>query len=631
MTSSRGSSAAAGDDARAVPASGADRAEASAASAAASGAPSGAVSSGAAPSGVAPDGRISAGTSSAGTSSAGTSSTWTTIARGPAPGNVVARTAANGAATAAATGTATGAEPAAPAAKPGEPDRPAGRPTRGADQPDGYLPGPLWARWLPPVLALLISLIQINSPSYWRDEAATLAAIKRPLGDLIKMVGNVDAVHGAYYLMMWPIEHVFGPGELVMRLPSAVAVAVGAAFVAATGRRLISPWAGLAAGLIYAILPVTSRYGQEARSYAMVMTVAVIASYLLVRALAAEPDRQRHWLAGYAASIAALGILNIFGLLLVPAHAVTMTLYCRRALREPALRKLAIGWLMAVAAGVVIASPLLVLGYQQRGQIAWLGVNTSSSGLNTLFSLSGSYLVTTTLLIIIVAALVLSTEVSRAKRLAAWPWRLAQLSLPWLIVPPLLLLVASTVQPVYTSRYILICIAPLALIGGAAIASYGRVVGTIAVGIVLIAGAGIQVGQRTESGHYDDILAVDRIVATHARPGDVVLYTNPNAETFGAAYPFGLAKLPNIALKQGPIPSGTLAGTNLPNAAIRARLKHAKRVWVVEINRLDTDPVLLGLNGLPLSITPVMAGEPLLFSTYWRERLDYLLLFTRTG
>ena len=47
------------------------------------------------------------------------------------------------------------------------------------------------------------------------------------------MLGNVDAVHGAYYLMMWPIEHVLGPGALVLRLPSAVAVAIGAAFVAA--------------------------------------------------------------------------------------------------------------------------------------------------------------------------------------------------------------------------------------------------------------------------------------------------------------------------------------------------------------------------------------------------------------
>jgi mannosyltransferase len=523
------------------------------------------------------------------------------------------------------------AEPDAPAAAPpGEPDRPADKPGRGARQSGGYQPGPLWARWLPPVVAFLVSLWGITGPSFWRDEAATIAAVKRPLGDLIKMLGNVDAVHAAYYLMMWPIEHVLGSGALVLRLPSAVAVAIGAAFVAALGRRLISQWAGLAAGLLYAVLPVTSWYGQEVRSYAMVMTVAAISSYLLVRVLAAEQPRQRRWLAGYGASIAVLGILNIFALLLVPAHAVTMALYCRRGLHEQAPRRLAIGWLTAVAAGVVVASPLLVLGYLQRGQIAWLSVNTSSSGLGTLFSLSGSYLVTTTLLIVIAVALVLSTEMSKEKRQAEWPWLLAQVSLPWLIVPPLLLLVASTVQPVYTSRYILLCIPALALIGGAAIASYGRIAGTLALAIVLIAGATTQLGQRTEAGHYDDILAIDKIVAADARPGDVVLYTNPNAQSFGAAYSYGLGKLHNIALKQGPIPSGTLAGTQVPIAEIKSRLSHVKRVWVVEINRLDTDPVLLGLNGLPLSLTPVMDGLPLQFNNYWHERGDYLILFTRT-
>jgi len=502
-------------------------------------------------------------------------------------------------------------------------------PSAGLDQQRAYQPGPMWARWLPPVVAFLVCLWGITTPSYWRDEAATIAAIKRPLGDLVAMLGNVDAVHGAYYLMMWPIEHVLGSGELVLRLPSAVAVAVGAAAVAAIARRLISPWAGLSAGLLYAMLPVTSRYGQEVRSYAMVMAVAAISSYLLIRVLGAEPARQRRWLAGYGASIAVLGILNIFGLLLIPAHAVTIALYGRRGVRDPAVRRLAIGWLAAVAAGVVIASPLLVLGWLQRGQIAWLSVNTSSSGLSTLYSLSGSYTVTTIVIAVIVVALVLSTEAGPDKRRAAWPVRLAEISLPWLIVPPLVLLVASTVTPVYTSRYILICIPALAVIGGAAVASYSRIAGAIALVVILAAGSTTQAGQRTAAGHYDDILAIDQIVKAHARPGDVVLYTNPNSESFGAAYSFGLGQLPNIALKQGPIQSGTLAGTNARLAQIRSRLQHAKRVWVVEINHLKTAPQLLGLNGLPLSTTPVLERLPLQYTTSWHLRLDYLILFTR--
>jgi mannosyltransferase len=491
-----------------------------------------------------------------------------------------------------------------------------------------YQTGPIWARWLPPAVAFLVSLWGITGPSFWRDEAATIAAVKRPLGDLIRMLGNVDAVHAAYYLMMWPIAHVLGTGALVLRLPSAVAVAVGAAAVAGTGRRLISPWAGLSAGLIFAVLPAVSWYGQDVRSYAMVMAVAAISTYFLVRILSAEAAQQRRWLIWYGASIATLGILNIFGLLLVVAHAVTIALHGRGRLKEPTFRRLAVGWTAAVAAAGVIASPLLVLGWMQRGQIAWLSVNTSSSGLKTLFSLSGSYMVTTVVLAVVVVALVLSTEISRQRRRANWPRRLAEVSLPWLVVPPLILLAASTVQPVYTSRYILICIPALALIAGAAVASYGRIAGLIALLAVLLAGAPAQADQRATDGHYDNILTLDHIVAANARPGDYVLYTNPNAESFGAAYSFGLGKLPNIEQKQGPIASGTLAGTNVPIAQLRSRLSHAHRVWVVEINQFQANPVIVGLNGLPLSAEPVMDKLPLAMKNYWHERGDYLILFT---
>ncbi|MGN6681656.1 MAG: hypothetical protein ACTHKL_28145, partial [Streptosporangiaceae bacterium] len=160
--------------------------------------------------------------------------------------------------------------------------------------------------------------------------------------------------------------------------------------------------------------------------------------------------------------------------------------------------------------------------------------------------------------------------------------------------------------------------------------SYGKIVGTIALGIILIAGVPTQLGQRAEAGHFYDIRAVDRLIAARAQPGDVVLYTNPNAESFGAAYPFGLGKLRNIALKQGPIPSGTLAGTDVSVATLKSRLKHANRVWVVEINSLQTDPLLLGLNGLPLSQTPVMDGSPLSFRNYWHEHGDFVVLYSRS-
>lgn len=489
--------------------------------------------------------------------------------------------------------------------------------------------GPRWARYLPSVIALAFAMFGITRPSYWRDEAATIAAVRRPFGDLITMLGNVDAVHSLYYMMMWPVEHVLGSGALVLRLPSAVAAVAATAAVAAIGRRLISPWAGLLAGLTFAVLPVVSRYGQEARPYEMVIAIATISSYVLVRLLGAEPDQRRRWVIGYGASIAALGVMNIFGLLLVPAHAITLALYCRRDRRQPATRRLAIGWLAAVAVGIVVASPLLAYGWMQRGQIAWLSVNTSSSGLSSVFALTGSFLVSTTIVALVAVSLVLGSDKNRQRRSAEWPGQIVALSVPWMVVPPFILFAASVVHPVYTSRYILMCVPALALVVGAAMASFKRVVGVASLVVVLLAGAPAQVILRGPAGHYDDIQAVDQIVAANARPGDAVLYTNPNSESFGAAYSYGLGKLRNIALAQGPIASGTLAGTVAPISVIRSRLASVQRLWVVEINSYNVSPYLVGLNGLPVGATPVLDGTPLVFSQSWHEHGDYLILFTR--
>jgi mannosyltransferase len=61
--------------------------------------------------------------------------------------------------------------------------------------------------WLIPACSALITLAvtpwRIDVPSFWRDEGATLSAVHRTLPQLIRMLGQMDAVHGAYYLLMW--------------------------------------------------------------------------------------------------------------------------------------------------------------------------------------------------------------------------------------------------------------------------------------------------------------------------------------------------------------------------------------------------------------------------------------------
>jgi mannosyltransferase len=498
-----------------------------------------------------------------------------------------------------------------------------------AARPPAFDPGPAWMRYLPPAVALALSLWGISTPSFWRDEAATIAAVRRPFADMLTMLGNVDAVHAAYYIMMWPLVHLFGTGEFLLRLPSAIAITVAAAAVAAITRRLVSPTAGLLAGLMFCFLPAVTRYAQEARSYGMVIAAAATASYLLVRALESAPGRRRRWLVAYGAGMAAMGMLNIFALLLVPAHAVTVALHYRRHAGQPGIRRLVAGWLACTVAAVLAASPLLVLGWMQRGQISWLTVNKSATGPGTYLTIDGPILETFAVVAVIAVAALLTFEAGRSRWHEFWPPSVLAIALPWLVLPPVTLVAGSLITPMYTPRYILMCLPALGVLGGTALGSLRRITRfapPIALTAILLAGLSAQFAQRSGSGHFDDIRAIDQIVAANARPGDVVLYTNPNAESFGAAYSYGLASLPNISVTKPAISSGTLAGTTASLATIRTRLAHARRVWVIEINRCVPVPDVLSESGSPVG--PAVLGLPFHQVQVWQEHADWLMLYT---
>lgn len=449
-------------------------------------------------------------------------------------------------------------------------------------------------RLAPPVVTFAVMMLGITVPSYWRDEAATLAAVQRPFGDMIQMLGNVDAVHGAYYVIAWAVVHLFGYGELVLRMPSAIAMTVAACFVAAIGRRMVSPQAGLASGLLFAVVPDISLYGQDARSYAMVTAMATVASYVLVRALGAGHSHQRRWWIIYGVSLALTGIFNIFGLLLLVAHGVTIALRMIHPNTGQSRRALLVRWLIASVIAVGLSTPLIVFAWLQRGQLSWLTA-PGYAGLTSVTKLIGPPLMSLVVLAGFLGGLALTLVRSQVR--PSWPRALPALCLPWLLLPAAILLIGSAVTPVYNFRYILFCVPAAVLLGGAGIAALGRVGGTAALVLVAVLSLNSQTFFRTPGGHGDDIRQADRLIQATAKPGDVVLYTNPNAESFFAAYPYGLGKLPNIQLAQQPVPSGTLGGVNTDPATLHNRLAHASRLWIVEIDAsAPARPILAGLH-----------------------------------
>jgi mannosyltransferase len=242
-----------------------------------------------------------------------------------------------------------------------------------------------------------------------------------------------------------------------------------------------------------------------------------------------------------------------------------------------------------------------VVGYSQLHQIHWIEPPSLKDVLSMARLLGRTSLVLATA---VVVAAAVAYRLARHRPLGGcWPGRLVALCLPWLLLPAVILLVASLAHPVYTFRYIVFCIPAAALLIGPALVALGRYAGTAALIALLVIGLPTQGFQRSVLGHGLNIRRVDRIVARNREPGDALLNVSARRgpdkgtgeRTLEAAYPYGLARLRDISTGQSPQQSGTLGGTYAPTQVIRERAAGARRIWVVEWT--SPRPVVL-LDGL---------------------------------
>ena len=437
---------------------------------------------------------------------------------------------------------------------------------------------------IPPAVTLIVCLIGIDSASFWRDEAATLDAEARPIPALFHMLTQVDAVHGAYYLLLWPVVHVFGSGQFAVRFPSALAMAAAAYGIGVLGARLHSRLAGVLAGLVFGVLPQVSRYGQEARSYAIVVAVAVLATYLLVRALT---ESRRRWWVGYACAVAVLGLLNLFALLLLFGHAV-FVLYQDRPKVRP--------WLVASLLACIPSLPIVAFAVRQQDQLSWVARPDANAVGDLAEWFAGS------ILSVGLASVLIGLFIGHrtSKHTLAW------LAVPWLVLPPIVLILGSELKPVYVQRYLAFCLPAVALLVGAGLATVA--IAPRAIGLVLIAVLGLptQNAVRQVGGHGDDIRDAATILAQQAQRGDGVLLNCPSCHypnmprEFAFAYPQAFAPLVDVTMAASPQSSNTLRGTDLGITAIHNRLTDVRRVWVIDVDG-NAEPPALRDSGLHLT------------------------------
>ena len=359
----------------------------------------------------------------------------------------------------------------------------------------------LWrtAAWLvPAVVMALLGGLGLSWPGLWTDEFATWGMAGAPWSQFWPVLRWVDAVLAPYYVLMHLWSTIAGTSDLALRLPSLAAMVGTAALVGWLGARLASPRQGLAAGLVFAVLPASTRFAQEARPYALTAFFAVLATCLLVVAL---DRRARWWFVAYALAVAALGGLHVVAVLLLVGHGWLVFAWRRR---------LAWWWGASAALGLLPLLPVLWLGSKQRGQVSYIPRVGLESITPTAAALFGSLAVAVAIIVLAAFALPLR-----------WP---SALYSAWAVVPVAALVVVSLVVPMLLPRYLVFTLPAWALLAGFAVTRVPGRWAAAAVTVVALLGLPAQVDLRRRDGHDEATREMATVIATQEHSGDVAVY-----------------------------------------------------------------------------------------------------------
>ena len=431
------------------------------------------------------------------------------------------------------------------------------------------------------VLATAVSLGGAGRPSFWYDEAATISAsYSRSLGQLWRMLGNVDAVHGLYYLLMHGWFRIFGPTELSARVPSALAVGGAAAGVVVLARQFSPRTVALASGAFCAILPRTTWAGIEARPYALSMLAAVWLTVLLVRA--ARRDDARAWLA-YGAAAGAAILLDAYLVLMPVAHLVFLWAYVRT-------RTVLMRFAAASALAVSALAPLLVAVAGQAHQITWV----PPVGRRTLEDVVVQQYFERSPPFAVLSALVMTAAIALSLRPTGRPGdrQLVTIAAAWVVIPTAAIVVWSIPShPIYTPRYLAFTAPAMAIILGVCAARVSSRPWVTALILGVFAAAAIPnyaLVQRNPYAKYGmDYSQVADLIGAKAAPGDCLLVND--TVTFMpapmrpllAARPDAYRKLVDLTLWQHATDRNDVFDTNLIPEVVSTPLSHCRVVWII--------------------------------------------------
>jgi mannosyltransferase len=421
------------------------------------------------------------------------------------------------------------------------------------------------------LVALLLRLHGISAKPFWMDEVTTINRASLPLGALVKDSLFFHQLPAFFVVTSWVLP--FGTDEFWVRLPPAFFGALSCALGFGIARSLGGLKAGLATGLLMALSPAMVQYGQEARSYTMVISAILVGLWGLV-ILAQDGKSPFHaWAAYVLGTVAALNILSVALFWLLAANLAGIVVAWRK---DKAFRN---RWLLAQLLILLLCAPwfIAIKMHGQRGPLGGLDWVPPLNWARVWWAFSGTYLLYVTSLIKVrvfapgiagIGVLVVLLAVAGLLAVRRQRGVLAVLSIAVLCLPTGLL-AASAVTPLLMPRYLLWSAAPFFICAGLGFSLLPRKFQWPALALLfLLLALNLAPYYREETKPRWDLAGASLFAGL--QPGDLLLVDDPQA-----------VSMMNLYLKR--------EGANLPPELWTTDVTRAvawresgKRVWAVQ-------------------------------------------------
>ncbi|MEP7187187.1 MAG: hypothetical protein ABI767_15255 [Rhodanobacter sp.] len=433
------------------------------------------------------------------------------------------------------------------------------------------------------VAALAARLLHIARQPLWLDEVFTYQRVHMDAASLVADSLANRHVPGYFLLLRWLVPP--DAADAALRVPSALfgAMAAGAAFVVAW--RICGRRAACFAGWLMVLAPLQVQYGQEARSYTLMVLLITVALGGLVQ-LAEQVDGpaapqavRRGWAAYVLGTLGALLVLGDAAPWLLASNAGLFLIW--RRLRQNGVERVhttfALHWLLGQLFILACCMPFYIAmaaastgkvltNFQWVPALSWhqLWVVTASGYLMRAATVVKPGLLPTAFGLLGLLVLLLS---------CAGAWRLrgrlaGQMLLLSFAMLPVLLLLISPIQSLLVPRYILWSAAPFMVLAGVGAAMLPRWSYRLTITALLVLGSFnlLPVYRREVKPRWDLAAAT---LSADTESGDTIYTLDPNA-------PVMIRKLQP---KGQSLDQRVLITNDLAIAA--ARWKQGSRVWAI--------------------------------------------------